>query len=288
MRKKRHTSKLLIVPDFGYKTVEIKFDNKKRVIIFSSIILVLGLFSFSFYKYNFYKTEVLSLLNNNSVAVSSINQMSSDEINLRKKLVNLKTNLQAIENFLKDVSSIDAEVKRNLKIKYSSITFSDLFAKNASVYDRVHPASNGNVKENEDSSELVKESQERQKSYKKLMEATPSGYPLQGNLIDGKNYIRGEGVLIETPYGSFVKTTAEGVVKDIKEIGDNTFQIEIDHPSNNEHTIVTRYLFLRDPLVFIGKEVNKGQIIGYSGFYPGTFDSLVGYQLIVDNTLVRP
>ncbi len=289
MRKKRNISKILIVPNFGCKTLEIRFDNKKRIVLLSSFILLISLFSYSFYRYNFYKTQVLSLLNDNTVAVSSINQMSTDEIRIRKELIKLKTELQAVESFLADVSLIDQEVKRNLKIKYSSVTFADLFAKNVSVYDRAHPASIAKTtSDTEDSDKLVKESQERQKSYKKLMEATPSGYPVQGNLVNAKNYIKGKGVVIAVPYGTFVKATADGKVKEVKEIGDKIFLIEIEHPSNNEHTIITRYLFLQNPLVYVGKEVNKGQIIAYSGFYPESFDNLVGYQLIVDNILVQP
>jgi len=289
MKKREHISKLLIVSDFGFKTTEIKIDNKKRIILLSVICLIVSFFAFSIYKYNFYRTKVVSLLSESTVAASSINQMSVDEIKVREDLIKLKSDLQAIDNFLRDVSSIDEEVKRNLKIKYSTVTFADIFSKNAKVYDRVHPASGNKTSiDKEATDKLIKDSIEREKSYKKLMSITPSGYPVAGSVINSQKYLNGPGIVLSTPYGTPVRATANGKIKKIYELKNKIYIIEIEHPSDNGHTILTRYLFCNKPLVYEGKEVNKGQIIAYSGFYPDSFDNVTGYQIIIDNTLVQP
>lgn len=289
MRKKKNISKVLIVSDFGFRTLEIKIDIKKRIVLLSIIILIVGLTAFSFYKYNFYKKGFSSLLSDSTIAVSSINQMSSDEIRIRKEIVKLKSELQAINNFLKDASSIDEEVKRNLKIKYSNVTFADIFSKNARIYDRAHPASGDKASvDKEATGKLIEESLERKKSYEKLMEVTPSGFPVDGDVTASQEFFKGTGVALITPYGSPIRATARGKIKEVREIKDESYIIEIEHQSDNGHNILTRYLFCKEPLVFVGKEVNKGQIIAYSGFYPGSFNNIVGYQIIVDNTFVQP
>jgi murein DD-endopeptidase MepM/ murein hydrolase activator NlpD len=290
MKKRReHISKFLIVSNFGFKTLEIKIDNKKRIILLSVICLVVSFFTFSIYRYNFYKAKVSSLLSDSTIATSSINQMSADEIKLRKDLVALKSDLQAIDNFLKDVSSIDEEVKRNLKIKYSTVTFADIFSKNAKVYDRVHPASGNEAStDKEATDQLIKDSLEREKSYKKLMSITPSGYPVEGIIVNPQKYLNGSGVALSIPYGTPIRATANGKVKKIYELKNKSYAIEIEHPSDNNHIILTRYLFCNKPLVYEGKEINKGQIIAYSGFYPDSFDNVIGYQIIIDGTLIQP
>ncbi|HQG82281.1 MAG TPA: M23 family metallopeptidase [Caldisericia bacterium] len=289
-RKRESISKLLIISNFGFKTIEIKINTKIRIILLTTLCLIVSIFSLSIYKYNFYKTKVSTLLSDNTIAASSINQMSSDEIKLIKDIVKLKSDIQAIDNFLRDVSSIDEEVKRNLKIKYSSVTFADIFTKNAKSYDRVHPASGElSSTDKEVNDKLIKDSIEREKSYKKLMSITPSGYPVDGNVIISQKHLNGPGVLISVPYGTPIRATANGKISKICESKKDSYIIEIEHPSeNNNHTILTRYLFCSKPLVFEGKEVNKGQIIAYSGFYPGSFDNITGYQIIIDNTLVQP
>ena len=290
MKSKKY-SKILIIPDNKSKTMELKITKKGRNIFFAGIIIALLFLSYVTYKYNFYKSRVLALLNDESISISSINHMSSDEITTRKEIMKLKAELDATNKFLASSNSINKEIKSELKIKYSSVTFADIFKNKALQYERSHPASVNNLSDNNDSidnASLIKNSIERQKSYKKLMEITPSGYPAEGLIVNSKRYFKGTGVAISVPYGTLIKATAIGKVKSVKKIFEGTYNIEIQHNSEKGKSIITRYLYCAKPLVSEGKEVLKGQIIGYSTFYPDSYDNILGYQVIVDNMYILP
>jgi murein DD-endopeptidase MepM/ murein hydrolase activator NlpD len=292
MKKNIKHSKILIIPDNKNKTFEIKITKKIRNILISSSIIILLFVSFVSYKYNFYKNKVSALISDESMSISSINQMSTDEVNTRKEFMKLKAEIDALNKFLNEANSINREIRNNLKIKYSNITFADIFKNKSALYERSHPASASNSSTNTtdvtDDKTLLKNSIENQKSYKKLMESTPSGYPAEGIVINSKKYFKGVGVAINLPYGSLIKATAIGKVKVVRKISKNVFVVEIEHNTDKGKSILTRYLFCQKLLVSVGKEVKKGQVIAYSTFYPGSYDSIFGYQVIVDNMLIQP
>ncbi|MGB9561283.1 MAG: M23 family metallopeptidase [bacterium] len=92
------------------------------------------------------------------------------------------------------------------------------------------------------------------------------------------------GIDIAIPSGSFVRATGSGKVIRVyfDQIMGNT--VEIDHKNG----YVTRYCHLQKPLVNVGSEVKRGQIIGLSGKTGRVIGAHLHYEILLNGVPVDP
>jgi hypothetical protein len=285
--KARNTCRLLIVPDHNGKTIEIYLDKSKKIYLSLSLFLVLSIAVFIGFRFNFYREQVYALLNDQTLNSSSINQISNDGVQTKLDLMKLKAEIDLVDKFIASCAQMDNELRTNLKIPHSSVTFADIFQQKSKNRSVSYPATSTEPKQK--TQQNILESQQRQKSYQELMDRTPSGCPAKGLLIKRKTILQGPGLVLKTKVGSLIHATATGKVVSIREMEDPGFYIvEIEHPSDTSKHVVTRYLYCTRILVYENQELNKGQVIGYTGLIPTIREPLVGYQLLINKMLIQP
>jgi hypothetical protein len=285
--RSRNSVKLLIVPDHHGQTIEIYLDKSKKIYLSLAILLIFSVAVFVGFRFVFYRDQVYALLNNQILNSSSINQISNDGVQTRLDLMKLKAEIDLLDKFIASCAQMDNELRANLKIPHSSVTFADIFQQNSKNRPASYPASSMEPKQR--TQQNILESQQRQKSYQELMDRTPSGCPVKGLLINHKTILQGPGLVLKTNVGSLIHTTATGKVISIREMEDPGFYIiEIEHPSDASKHVTTRYLYCTRILVYENQELNKGQVIGYTGLIPTIREPLVGYQLLINKMLIQP
>lgn len=285
--KTRNAGRLLIVPDHNGKTIEINLNKSKKVCLSLVIFLMFSTSVFVGFRYVFYRDQVYALLNDQTLNSSSINQISNDGVQTKLDLMKLKAEIDLVDKFIASCSQMDNELRANLKIPHSNVTFADIFQQNSKNRPASYPASS--IEPKQKTQQSILDSQQRQKSYQELMDRTPSGCPVKGLLISNKSFLQGPGLVFKTSVGSLIHTSATGKVISIREMQTPGFYtIEIEHPADASKHVVTRYLYCTRILVYEGQELNKGQIIGYTGLIPSIQEPLVGYQLLINKMLIQP
>ncbi len=286
--KAQTSSKFLIVPDHQGRTIEIFLNRPKKVFISISLAVIFLLSFFAWQRYVFYRDQVFALINDHSVNSSSINQISHDGVQTKLDLMRLKAEIDLFDQFIASCAEMDNELRNNLKIPHSSVTFADIFQQSTKNRPASFPASSA-TEINEEMQRNIMESQERQRSYQELMDRTPSGYPVKGLLVNHKNIFQGLGVALKIPVGTLIHATATGRVASIKAMDQADFYvIEIEHPSDVNRQVLTRYLYCTGVLVYEGQELSKGQVIAYTGLIPHLQEPVVGYQLLINKMLIQP
>ncbi len=126
-----------------------------------------------------------------------------------------------------------------------------------------------------------------------LAVATPLNLPVPGRIRSRYGYRSDpftkertfhEGLDISTRYGEHVMATAGGRVVAAGRNGDHGKMIEIDHGFGRR----TRYAHLSDFAVRVGDDVERGQLIGYSGATGRATGSHVHYEVLVRNRPMNP
>ena len=280
--------KFVIVPDHQGKTIEICINRKKTVLISLCLLSLTFFVLFMVYRYHFYRDQVYALINHHSLNNSSIHQISNDSVKTKLDLIRLKAEIDLMDKFIAASAKMDTELKANLKIPHSNVTFADIFQQNAKKRPSSFPATS-NVSSSEITQRSIEESQERQKHLQELMDRTPSGYPVKGKWVDSKKIFHGPGLAIKTSVGSLIHTTANGKVLSIIPM-DNPefFVVELEHPADSSKLVITRYLYCTELLVYEGQELSKGQVIGFAGLIPHLNEPIVGYQLQINKMLIQP
>jgi murein DD-endopeptidase MepM/ murein hydrolase activator NlpD len=99
-----------------------------------------------------------------------------------------------------------------------------------------------------------------------------------------KKRMHHNGIDFVVPLGSPVLATADGIVRTAGAKGAYGIRIEIEHDS--EYT--SRYAQLSEVLVEPGREVKKGDIIGYSGNSGQSTGPHLHYEVLRNGTPVNP
>lgn len=287
--KNKTIGKIILVPHYKGKTFQFRLYQSTQWILLSSVVLLLLVFGWGYYQYHFYTTKLVSLLSDNTVTNLSMNQISLDGIQIKRELIKIKIESDALDKFIAQAKQFDKDAFAGLSLLYSSKSFPDFFRNHAKAYDASHPASsptqNGNLK---DKATIMKESAERQKTYRALMDVTPSGYPLEGKVLTEQTILAKPSVLLKAPVGTPIHATATGKVVQI-EPTENGYMIQITHQNpNNNKLIRTSYHFCDKPTVTIDQQIKKGQVIAYVGIMEGTQQSIVGYQVQIERIYIQP
>lgn len=281
--------KILIIPPSKGNTLHFLLYRHTLWIALSLFIILLAVYSISYYQFRLYSHKLLSLLDDNTQTSRSMNNISIDGITIKRELTKIKLESDALDKFIAQAKQLDKDVSASLCLDYSTLTFHDFFRKHAKNYDATHIAAesdqDGQMKDKET---IIKESLERQKSYKALMNVSPSGYPLEGTVVSDQNLLPKTSVVLKAPVGTPIHATATGQVVEIQQM-ESGYKIEIAHQNpNNKKDIRTCYFFCDKPTITLDQKVNKGQVIAYVGFNQKTNQSLMGYQVQIDRILIQP
>lgn len=280
----------MLIPDFKGKTIEIPLYSYTKWILALFGLAVIAVMGVSVNRYNFYSRQMHSLMNDHHVTSNSINEISMDAIQTKRELMRLKYEIGCLDRFISSAISFDKDATTKLAIPYSQMTFADYFRSNANKYDQTHPASTSPVSQEteEQKNKNLKESIARQASYKALMEVTPSGYPVGGAIVNPKRYITGPGITIKSPVGSPIRATASGKVSRIINISEECLVIEILHIEEKNKLVKSVYHFCYQPVIKIGQQIKKGQLIAFTGVHPHTGEKVSGYQVNINHRFIQP
>ncbi|MDD4664001.1 MAG: M23 family metallopeptidase [Caldisericia bacterium] len=208
---------------------------------------------------------------------------------IKRELARIKMESDALDKFISQAKQLDKDASASLSLDYSTLTFPDFFRKHAKAYDASHNAS---TQEQDvlmkDKETIIKESAERQKTYRALMDVTPSGYPLEGKVLTQHSILTGPCVLLKAPAGTPIHATASGKVVEIEQT-EKGYLIQIAHQNpNNNKSIRTCYHFCDKPTITLNQQVKKGQVIAYVGVLPGSSLNIMGYQVQIDRIYIQP
>jgi len=285
----KHIGKIVIVPNSKGKTYQFLLYKRTQWIGLAVIVLIFAVYGVAYYQFRHYSHQLMSLLDENTTTNRSMNNISLDGVQIKRELAKIKIESDAMEKFISQANQLDKDASASLSLDYSTLTFPDFFRKHARAYDASHPATE-QVQETmaKDKATMIKESLERKKSYRALMDVSPSGYPLEGQVIISQTLLPKTSVVLRAPVGTPIHTTATGKVVEILQT-ENGYKIEITHQNPNNHKdIRTCYYFCDKPTVTKDQQVNKGQVIAYVGLNKRTNQSLMGYQVQIERILIQP
>lgn len=287
--KAKAIGKIILVPHYKGKTYQFRIYRYYKWILLSLLLFLLSGFSLGYYQYRLYTNRLVHLLSDNTVTNLSMNQISLDGVQIKRELVRLKMESEAMDRFIAQANQFDKDVSARLSLPYSDKTFPDFFQSHAKAYDDSHPASSSEPEETlKDKETIIKESIERQKTYRALMDVTPSGYPLEGKILTEQTLLPKPSVVIKAPVGTPIHATATGKVVEILQ-SDHGYQIQITHKNpNNTKNIRTCYYFCDKPTVTLDQQIKKGQVIAYIGNIEQHSQSLMGYQVLIDKIYIQP
>jgi len=297
MKKRKMIGKLLLVPDFNGKTIEVPFYSYSKWIaaLVGSVLIAIVVISAN--RYSFYQHQMHSLMNDQHVTNNSINEISMDAIQTKRELMRLKYEIGCLDKFIVAANTFDKDATTKLAIPYSHMTFTDYFLANSNKYDQAHPASSAEITSDSEAQKEknLKESLVRQANYKALMDITPSGYPTKGMLVSPGHMISGPGIAIKCPVGTPIHATASGKICrmiDLSEkeadVSKKCFLIEIAHKEEKSKVVKSLYYYCYQPAVIIGQPVKKGQLIAFSGVCPTNGDNVACYQVNINHLLIQP
>jgi murein DD-endopeptidase MepM/ murein hydrolase activator NlpD len=229
-------------------------------------------------------------MNDQSVTSKSMDQMSMDGIQTKREIMRLKYEIDSLEKFIASANTFDKDATTKLSIPFSSMTFADYFKTNSTKYDQSHPASSVEAltESPQDIAKNKLESEKRLATLRAYNDITPSGYPVMGKITRANQYINGLGVALFCPIGTPVHATASGKIYQIKSVGKGCSIIEILHKDEKNKTVKTIYYYCYRPVIKIGQQVKKGQLIAYSGIHPATGDNVACYQVNINSLLIQP
>lgn len=290
MTKSKMIGKILLVPDFKGETLQIPLFSYTKWILGFLMVFLVGFVSLSIYEYSFYQKKMHSLMNEQNITTKSMNEMSMDGIQTKRELMRLKYEIDCMDKFIASANTFDKDATTRLSVPFSSMTFADYFKTNSTKYDQAHPASSVDPKaeSKEDIAKNLKDSEVRKATYKALMDVTPSGYPLIGKITTSTPYIDGPGIALMSPIGSPIHATASGKIYQIISVNQDCSIIEILHKEEKNKIVKTIYYFCYRPVIKIGQQVKKGQLIAYSGVHPSSGDNIFCYQFKINKLLIQP
>lgn len=292
MVKRRMIGKILLVPDSKGKTIQIPLFSFTKWVIGMVFVALLGFATLSIFQYSFYQKQLYTLMDEQNITSKSMNEMSMDGIQTKRELMRLKYEIYSMDKFIAAANTFDKDATAKLSIPFSSMTFADYFRSNSKKYDQAHPASSVDLKAEspKDIAKKQEESLKRQASFKALMDITPSGYPVLGKAIKSKKYIDGKGVALVCPIGTPIHATASGKILRIISVNNSKecFIIEIVHIEEKNKSAKTIYYYCYNPVIKIGQQVKKGQLIAYSGIHPLSGDNVFCYQVNINKLLIQP
>ncbi|MCK5848113.1 MAG: M23 family metallopeptidase [Caldisericia bacterium] len=288
-RTNKKNSKLLIVPANNSKPIQIEISKTLKTSLFVLfVVLTISLIWFGS-QYAKFKGDVVAFNDRFEYIMNSSDKDLSNEIKIKKALIKLEATADATDLFIIKASDTETEACKKLELPYSSKEFSDFIVAERNSLAKAQPASitESQYVNTQNHNNELESSIQRQEAINANMKITPTGLPVIGIIVN-HGYVTAPGIEIYAPYGTYVRATASGEISELKAIFPGIYTIEIIHKNEDLNTTISRYLFCIKPFVDIGDSIEKGQVIAKVGYYHNTTNSIVGYQLLVNNLLVEP
>lgn len=240
-------------------------------------------------------------------------QLKKENRELEVHLASLQTSIGDINDILeelkqrdqkiyKDIYDIDPGISEiNIESNFSDLVdafYKDGLDNEAAVNEfkvRLNNLNKATFQEIYQSQKLMKATDNK----KLMLEYIPTIQPIKntgltalvagyGNRVNPYHHgvVMHEGIDFAAPRGTPVFATARGTVSLVKSKDNKTgygLTIEIEHGE-----LTTKYAHLSEILVKKGKEVEKGQVIGYVGNSGGTIAPCVHYEIIKDDKRINP
>jgi len=262
-------------------------------ICIASLIAVIAILSSNLYRS---RLHIARLEKNLSLAHSRIqdlkkleditNKQKLEIVRLNNEAEKLKSKVEDLERLSKQVQTltekalkIDISYKRSQR-RYSSrgtdVSLEEVYKKLSSLDD--------SIEAQRDSLNQVRSQLEILYEWKY---SVPSGYPVFGNISSGFGFRRREfhtGIDIRAGVGTPVRATANGIVSYAGWKGGYGLTVIIRH----NFGFSTLYAHLSRLSVGIGKRIERGDIIGYTGTTGYTTGPHLHYEVRVNDRPVNP
>jgi murein DD-endopeptidase MepM/ murein hydrolase activator NlpD len=262
-------------------------------ICIASLIAVIAILSSNLYRS---RLHIARLEKNLSLAHSRIqdlkkleditNKQKLEIVRLNNEAEKLKSKVEDLERLSKQVQTltekalkIDISYKRSQR-RYSSrgtdVSLEEIYKKLSSLDD--------SIEAQRDSLNQVRSQLEILYKWKY---SVPSGYPVFGNISSGFGFRRREfhtGIDIRAGVGTPVRATANGIVSYAGWKGGYGLTVIIRH----NFGFSTLYAHLSRLSVGIGKRIERGDIIGYTGTTGYTTGPHLHYEVRVNDRPVNP
>jgi murein DD-endopeptidase MepM/ murein hydrolase activator NlpD len=262
-------------------------------ICIASLIAVIAILSSNLYRS---RLHIARLEKNLSLAHSRIqdlkkleditNKQKLEIVRLNNEAEKLKSKVEDLERLSKQVQTltekalkIDISYKRSQR-RYSSrgtdVSLEEIYKKLSSLDD--------SIEAQRDSLNQVRSQLEILYEWKY---SVPSGYPVFGNISSGFGFRRREfhtGIDIRAGVGTPVRATANGIVSYAGWKGGYGLTVIIRH----NFGFSTLYAHLSRLSVGIGKRIERGDIIGYTGTTGYTTGPHLHYEVRVNDRPVNP
>ena len=262
-------------------------------ICIASLIAVIAILSSNLYRS---RLHIVRLEKNLSLAHSRIqdlkkleditNKQKLEIVRLNNEAEKLKSKVEDLERLSKQVQTltekalkIDISYKRSQR-RYSSrgtdVSLEEIYKKLSSLDNSIE-AQRDNLNQVRSQLEILYE----------WKYSVPSGYPVFGNISSGFGFRRREfhtGIDIRAGVGTPVRATANGIVSYAGWKGGYGLTVIIRH----NFGFSTLYAHLSRLSVGIGKRIERGDIIGYTGTTGYTTGPHLHYEVRVNDRPVNP
>jgi len=262
-------------------------------ICIASLIAVIAILSSNLYRS---RLHIVRLEKNLSLAHSRIqdlkkleditNKQKLEIVRLNNEAEKLKSKVEDLERLSKQVQTltekalkIDISYKRSQR-RYSSrgtdVSLEEVYKKLSSLDNSIE-AQRDNLNQVRSQLEILYE----------WKYSVPSGYPVFGNISSGFGFRRREfhtGIDIRAGVGTPVRATANGIVSYAGWKGGYGLTVIIRH----NFGFSTLYAHLSRLSVGIGKRIERGDIIGYTGTTGYTTGPHLHYEVRVNDRPVNP
>lgn len=262
-------------------------------ICIASLIAVIAILSSNLYRS---RLHIVRLEKNLSLAHSRIqdlkkleditNKQKLEIVRLNNEAEKLKSKVEDLERLSKQVQTltekalkIDISYKRSQR-RYSSrgtdVSLEEVYKKLSSLDNSIE-AQRGSLNQVRSQLEILYE----------WKYSVPSGYPVFGNISSGFGFRRREfhtGIDIRAGVGTPVRATANGIVSYAGWKGGYGLTVIIRH----NFGFSTLYAHLSRLSVGIGKRIERGDIIGYTGTTGYTTGPHLHYEVRVNDRPVNP
>jgi murein DD-endopeptidase MepM/ murein hydrolase activator NlpD len=262
-------------------------------ICIASLIAVIAILSSNLYRS---RLHIARLEKNLSLAHSRIqdlkkleditNKQKLEIVRLNNEAEKLKSKVEDLERLSKQVQTltekalkIDISYKRSQR-RYSSrgtdVSLEEVYKKLSSLDNSIE-AQRGSLNQVRSQLEILYE----------WKYSVPSGYPVFGNISSGFGFRRREfhtGIDIRAGVGTPVRATANGIVSYAGWKGGYGLTVIIRH----NFGFSTLYAHLSRLSVGIGKRIERGDIIGYTGTTGYTTGPHLHYEVRVNDRPVNP
>ena len=292
---------IIFIPPDHSNTHQFQVSKQGRRVLGGGILLI-SLLMTGLFAQNLYLNQSIKELQPN---IDHIEQLKDTLVERDQEISHLNEMSNQITNELKTVKDLEEKLSSILEINptFSSTSVSRGIDPHPTT--QTFPSSNLKIQTLDHQASLVTEHvtllqhyHERVILQKDTIDHTPTLLPAEGKITSSFGYRKNpfgglatefhNGIDIACNYGSPVLATAAGVVSFVGRDPIYGLKVVLDHSRGYDHDILTFYGHNSNLLVKEGDQVNKADLIAYSGNSGRSTGSHLHYGAIVNGNSVDP